>query len=228
MDMALTIEAMELADSHVPRIAPDAASQRWLDGLRSRGPRHDRAVHELHALLLRAARREVYRRRESLGGATGPELDDLAHQAADDALLAIIENLDSYRGLSRFTTWAYRFVMNHVSVKTRQHLWSGRRAIFDDADWDRLPDRLVASPDRRTEQRAQLDALRKAVDERLTARQREVFVAVALNEVPIDLLALRLDSTRGAIYKTLFDARAKLRASLIEAGYPLQEATDKP
>jgi RNA polymerase sigma-70 factor (ECF subfamily) len=219
---------MEIADSHGGRIAPDEASQSWLDGLRAPSPRHDQCVRELHALLLRVARREVNRRRALLGGATGPELDDLANQAAGDALLAIIDNLGSYRGLSRFTTWAYRFVINHVSNKTRQHLWSVRRVMFDDADWDRMPDRLQVSPYRRSEQRAQLDALRAAVNTNLTARQREVFVSVALNEVPIDVVALRLDSNRNAIYKILFDARTKLRASLLEAGYPIEETIRKP
>jgi RNA polymerase sigma-70 factor (ECF subfamily) len=219
---------VEVADSEARQIAPDEASQKWLEGLRSKGPRHDQCVRELHALLLRTARREVRRRRAWLGDASGTELDDVAHQAAGDALLAIIANLETYRGLSRFTTWSYRFVMNHVSVKTRQHLWSGRRVLFDATDWDRLPDRLVISPQRRTEQLAQLDALRVAVEEKLTARQREVFVSVALNEVPIDVVAARLDSNRGAIYKILFDARTKLRASLLEAGYPIEEATAAP
>jgi RNA polymerase sigma-70 factor, ECF subfamily len=223
-----TIGGVELADSDAGRVVPDAASRRWLQDLRSEGPRRDRCVYDLHALLLRAARREVHRRRASLGGAGGPELDDLAHQAADDAVLAVLDKLDTYRGLSRFTTWAYRFVMNHVSVKTRQHQWSGRRVMFDEADWDRLPDRLVASPHDRTEQRAQLDALRDAVEEKLTPRQREVFVSVALNDVPIDVVALRLDSNRGAIYKALFDARTKLRASLVEAGYPIEETAGTP
>ena len=223
-----TMCVTEIGENHRARMAPDEASQSWLDGLRTQSPRHEHCVRELHALLLRVARREVNRRRALLGGATGPELDDLAHQAADDALLAIIENLDTYRGLSRFTTWAYRFVMNHVSNKTRQHLWSGRRVMFDDADWDRLPDRLQVSPYRRSEQRAQLAALRAAVDTQLTARQRKVFVSVALNEVPIDVVALRLDSNRNAIYKILFDARTKLRASLLEAGYPIEETFEKP
>ncbi|MBV9413527.1 MAG: sigma-70 family RNA polymerase sigma factor [Solirubrobacterales bacterium] len=228
MAVTLTMEVVDATDSDDARIAPDEASRAWLDGLRSEGPRHDQCVRDLHALLLRTAHREVHRRRAWLGGASGPELDDVAHQAASDALLAIINNLDTYRGLSRFTTWSYRFVMNHVSVKTRQHLWSGRRVIFDDADWDRLPDRVVMSPHSYTEQRAQLHALRNAVDEELTARQREVFVSVALNEVPIDVVAARLDSNRGAIYKILFDARTKLRACLLEVGYPIEEATSRP
>ena len=112
-------------------------------------------------------------------------------------------------------------MINHVSIKTRRHMWSGRRVPFDDAEWERLPDRLIPSPNRHSEQRAQLEALRVAVEGSLTARQREVFVAVALNEVPIDVVALRLDSNRGAIYKVLFDARTKLRANLADAGYPV-------
>ena len=214
---------MPTVEGQADKLALDPASQRWLAGLRASGAPRDQSIRDLYAVLLRAAHREVHRRRVWLGGATGPELDDLAYQAANDALLAILDNLDTYRGASRFTTWAYRFVINHVSIKTRRHLWSGHRIPFDDVDWDRLPDRLSPSPDRRTEQRAQLEALRLGVENGLTPRQREVFVAVALNEVPIDVVALRLDTNRGAIYKTLFDARRKLRESLSAAGYPLTE-----
>jgi RNA polymerase sigma-70 factor (ECF subfamily) len=221
--MTDTLAEMALPDTGPGTTAPDPHSQRWLDGLRSDGARHDQCARELHAVLLRAARREIHRRRGWLGGATGPELDDLAHQTAGDALVAIIDNLDSYRGASRFTTWAYRFVMNQASIKTRRHLWSGRRVEFDDVDWARLPNPLGTSPHRHSEQHAQLEALREAVEHTLSHRQREVFVAVALNDVPIDVVALRLDSNRGAVYKTLFDARTKLRASLAAAGYPLTE-----
>jgi RNA polymerase sigma-70 factor (ECF subfamily) len=203
--------------------ATDAASQRWLDGLRADGPRRERCVAELHALLLRAARHETYLRRSWLHGAGDAELDDLAHQAAADALVAITDKLDTYLGASRFTTWAYKFVMFQVSTKMRRHLWSGRRVAFDDIDWERLPGRLIAPPHRRSESRAQLELLRRGIDELLTARQRDVFVAAALNDVPIDVIALRTNSTRGAIYKTLHDARRKLRDALAEAGHPIDE-----
>jgi RNA polymerase sigma-70 factor, ECF subfamily len=200
----------------------DAQSQRWLDGLRAEGHRRERCLAELHALLVRAARGEVYRRRHWLDGAGDAELDDLAHQVAGDALLAITAKLDTFRGASRFTTWAYKFVVYQASLKMRRHLWSGGRVEFDEADWEHLPDRVRSGPDSRTEHRAQLHALRRAVDEVLTPRQREVFVSVALNEVPMDVMALRLGSNRGAIYKNLHDARRKLRVALAEAGYPLQ------
>ena len=203
----------------------DPESRRWLNDLRSTGSRREPRLAELHALLLRAARHEVNRRRSWLGGTAGVELDDLAHQAAGDALVAVIDKLETYRGASRFTTWAYKFVFFQVSLKMRRHLWSGRRVAFDDTDWERLPNRL-ATPERGLELQAQLAALREAVDESLTPRQREVFVAVALNATPIDIVADRLDSNRGAVYKTLHDARTKLRCHLADAGYPLDSDED--
>jgi RNA polymerase sigma-70 factor (ECF subfamily) len=215
-----------LPDGDSGKIARDAASERWLEGLAAEDPLRDRCIRELHQLLLRAAQREVYRRRDWLRGAAGPELDDLAQQAADDALVAVVGSLERYRGASRFTTWAYGFVINHVSMKMRVHAWRERRVPFDEVDWERLPDRIVPSVPERSEQRAQLDALRTAVERDLSPRQREVFVSVALNEVPVDVVAARLDSNRGAIYKTLFDARTKLRACLRVAGYPLPRATE--
>jgi RNA polymerase sigma-70 factor (ECF subfamily) len=204
----------------IARSAPDPDSLRWLERLRSVGARREESIAELHTLLLRAARHEVRRRRNWLGGAAGPELDDLAHQAAADALVAVIDKLDTYRGASRFTTWAYKFVFNQVSLKMRRHLWSGRRVEFADADWERLPNRF-ASPEAGSQQHAQFAALQRAVDEGLTELQREVFVAVALNETPIDVVADRLNSNRGAIYKMLHDARKRLRMQLVDAGHPL-------
>jgi RNA polymerase sigma-70 factor (ECF subfamily) len=205
----------------IAQSAPDPDSLRWLERLRSEGTRREESIAELHSLLLRAARHETRRRRGWLGGAAGPELDDLAHQAAADALVAVVDKLDTYRGASRFTTWAYKFVFNQVSLKMRRHIWSGRRVEFDNADWEGLPSRL-ASPEAGSEQQAQLAVLQRAVEEGLTERQRDVFVAVALNETPIDVVADRLNSNRGAIYKMLHDARMRLRTQLADAGHPLE------
>ncbi|MFL5885376.1 MAG: RNA polymerase sigma factor [Thermoleophilaceae bacterium] len=186
------------------------ASRDWVEALRER---NDEAVEELHALLLRAARFEVNRRhgaRASLGAA---ECDDLAHQSADDALLAVMAKLDTFRGDSRFTTWAYKFALLETGVKLRRRLWEGRAVSVGDEDWTRLAD-AGPSPQRSAETSELLGAIRDAIETELTPHQREVLVAIALNEVPIDVLAERLDTTRGALYKTLHDARRKLRASL--------------
>ncbi len=198
--------------------ALDAESRAWVRGLRAGGSEREAAVARLHGLLLRVARHEIHRRSGSLQ-LRGPDLDDLANQAADDALMAVAAKVDGFRGESRFTTWAYKFVMFEVSTKLARHFWRTTTVPMDQQDWDRLPDLLGVQPHERAEWRELLVALRRAVDEDLTDRQRRVFVAVALNNVPMDALTLELGANRNAIYKMLFDARRKLRASLAANGY---------
>jgi len=198
--------------------AMDTTSQLWLDGLRASGREHDQCVAALHALLLRVARYEVSRRAESLQ-LRGPELEDVAQQASDDALMAILSKLAGFRGDSRFTTWAYKFVMFEVSTKMGRHFWRHRHASMDADSWERLPDPGAVAPDQRTEHREIFEALRRAIDHDLTPLQQRVFVAVALNEVPMDAIARELGSNRNSVYKVLFDARRKLRSSLRTAGY---------
>jgi RNA polymerase sigma-70 factor (ECF subfamily) len=166
----------------------------------------------------------VRRRSGSLGNISGPELDDLAQQAADDALMAIAAKLDEFRGASQFTTWAYKFVVLQVANKVARHAWQRQAPAAEEHAWDRIPDDLIPQPGDRLEQRELLAALQSALAESLTPLQRHVFVAVALNEVPIDVVALELGSARNAVYKNLFDARKRLRASLAAAGYPLTPA----
>ncbi len=196
----------------------DASSRQWLDGLRASGRDHEQCVAALHALLLRVARHEVSRRAGSLQ-LRGPELEDIAQQASDDALMAIRAKLAGFRGDSRFTTWAYKFVMYEVSTKMGRHFWRHRHASMDDDSWADLPDPGAVAPDQRTEHREIFQALRLAIDRDLTPLQRRVFVAVALNEVPMDAMARELGANRNSVYKVLFDARRKLRESLRTAGY---------
>jgi RNA polymerase sigma-70 factor (ECF subfamily) len=185
-------------------------------------PRHEETVARLREVLVRAAARELDRRRAQLGSVTGPEFDDLAHQAANDAVVTIIAKLDDFRGLSRFTTWAYKFAIFQVSSDVARHAWRHQAPTAEELAWDGIADSLAARPGEQVERREQLQALAVAIGE-LTERQREVFVAVALNDVSIDLLALQLASNRNAVYKNLFDARRKLRACLADAGYPVIE-----
>jgi RNA polymerase sigma-70 factor (ECF subfamily) len=146
-------------------------------------------------------------------------VEDLAYQAAADALMAITGKLGQFRGESRFTTWAYKFVIFEVSAKIGRHFWRRPDAPLDAEDWDRLPDRFGFEPARESEWRDLLAALRRAVDTELTARQRDVFTAIVLNDVPLDAVALRFGSNRNAVYKMMFDARRKLRAALAANGY---------
>jgi RNA polymerase sigma-70 factor (ECF subfamily) len=191
----------------------DDESREWLRCLRAEGAVHDDAVARLHALLLRAARFECARRRPTLPHLRGDDIDDIANQAADDALVSVLARLDDFRGDSRFTTWVYKFALLEAAVKLRKRAWQGREVPLEPETWS-----LFASaglePAEEVEQTELLTTLQQAIADVLTPHQRRVLVALALNGVPIDVLAERLNTTRGALYKTLHDARRKLRKHL--------------
>jgi len=199
----------------------DEESREWLRALRGTGAGRDAAIARLHALLLRAARFEVARRRPTLPHLRGNELDEIALEAADDALMSVLARLDDFRGLSRFTTWVYKFALLEAAVKLRRRAWQGREVPLEPETWS-LFSSSAPEPDEQAEQSELLTTLQRAIAEVLTPHQRRVLVALALNGVPIDVLAERLNTTRGALYKTLHDARQKLRKHLHDSGTPLE------
>jgi len=198
----------------------DAESREWLQSLRATGATGQEATARLHALLLRAARFEVARRRRTLPHLRGGELEDIAIEAADDALMSVLRRLDDFRGVSRFTTWAYKFALLEAAVKLRKRAWQGREVPLVPEAWG-LFSSAGLEPDTEAEQSELLEALQSAIAQVLTPHQRRVLVALALNGVPIDVLAERLNTNRGALYKTLHDARRKLRKHLQERGLAL-------
>jgi RNA polymerase sigma-70 factor, ECF subfamily len=183
----------------------------------ARGPERDGAIAELHGLLLRAARFEVSRR-SRLSQLRGGDQEDLAQQSADDALVAILRKLGDFRGESRFTTWAYKFALYEAASNVRKRAWQGREVPLATEAWLAIADDPRPTPQRSAEAKDVLAALREAIEHELSPHQREVVVALALNEVPIDVLAERLNTTRGALYKTLHDGRHKLRRALAARG----------
>ena len=191
----------------------DAESKAWVDRLGPESRHRDTAIADLHALLLKGARFEVNRRRAAFPQLRGDDHDDLAHQSADDALLAVLGKLDEFRGDSRFTTWAYKFALFEAGTKVRRRAWQGREVPLEPESWALIADG-DSTPHQDAETGELLAAVRDAIEDDLTPHQREVFVAATLNEVPIDVLAERLNATRGALYKTIHDARGKLRAAL--------------
>lgn len=199
--------------------ALDDESRLWLERLRSDNPDRAEAHRALFELLHRGALREANRRRGSLPATVVAEIDDLARQAAGDALTAVLRKLGAYRGASRFTTWAYKFVIFEISSALRREAWRGRAITIDDGAWDRLADPVPVDPHAQSEIRELRAAIERSVGTDLTALQREVFVSIAILGVPVDVVAERHGSNRGAIYKVLHDSRRKLRASLDAAGW---------
>jgi RNA polymerase sigma-70 factor (ECF subfamily) len=201
------------AGSHpVPVIETDD----WVARLSTPGPGRDAALRELHALLLRAARHQVSRMTALVSALGAERIDEIVNQSADEAMVALLGKLSTFEGRSRFTTWAYKFAVLHAAVEVRRHAWVGREIALEQSvePWSSGP-----TPEDYSEAAALSAAITTAIDTVLTMHQRQIVIAVLIDDVPIDILAERLGSSRNALYKTLHDARDALRAQLIATGH---------
>ena len=201
----------------------DQQSRHWVERLRSAGAPQPDAIEALFELLHRGTLHEANRRRGSLPQAVVNDLDDLARQAADDAVAAVLRKLPDYRGASRFTTWAWKFAILEVSAALRRAAWRDRTITIDDKAWNGLADSMRVDPHAAVEARELVAARQRSVARDLTPLQREVFVAIVVLEVPVDVVANRRGTTRGAIYKALHDGRRTLRRGLAAQGWAVDE-----
>jgi RNA polymerase sigma factor (sigma-70 family) len=218
-----TSEAEDVVHDHVADDPPvdeqvTAENRSWVRRLTADGAEFDEAVTALYRLLVKIGYSEAKRKGARLHLA-GPELDDVAHQAAADATLTICRKVETFRGDCRFTTWAYRFVVFDVSSKVSRHVWQRPTISIDDNEWTGLAANLGEAPETQAENRDLVEAIQRAFREDLSERQQRAFEAVVVRGVPVREVAEELTSNPNAIYKTLSDARRKLRRSLASAGY---------
>ena len=192
----------------------------WLRALKSTGNDQIEALTDLRAYLVRAATFALQRRG---GGMAAAHLTQLAEDCAQEALVAVLDHLDDFRGESRFTTWAYVFAINRALVAARRERWRNVSLEALLASSPAVPDAAdeapAADPERRVMQQQLTVTLTKAIDECLSDRQRQAVRAVVLESVPLDELVRHWQSNRNAVYKLLHDARRKLRACLEARGY---------
>jgi RNA polymerase sigma-70 factor (ECF subfamily) len=188
----------------------------WVADLATPGPAQDEALRRLHALMVRAAAHQVWRLRSALSDPSPAAVDDLANQAADEAMTALLGKLHTFEGRSRFSTWAYKFAILQAGVEVRRLQWQHREVELRDLD---LEQPGHTAPAEAAEARDLAAAVARAMHAVLTPHQRRVAVALLVDGVPIDVLAERLGSTRGALYKTVHDVRVRLRAELTASGH---------
>jgi RNA polymerase sigma-70 factor (ECF subfamily) len=186
----------------------------WVSRLRDDVHRHE-ATRELHQLMLRAARHQIARMPEGrdLGWA---RREEIVHAAADEATSSVLSRLGRFEGRSRFTTWAYKFAILQTAVEVRRSAWRQRETDLE-ALGEPVSD--ATGPEAYAESSDLTRAVREAIDHALTDHQRHVAIALLVEGVPIDVLAERLGSTRNSLYKTLHDARVRLRDDLTTRGY---------
>ncbi|WP_173924107.1 RNA polymerase sigma factor [Agromyces sp. Marseille-P2726] len=202
----------------------ESAADDWVARLSVAGRVRDDAIARLHALMLRAARHQVGRMPEA-GALGAARREEIVQSAADEATVSVLSRLGTFEGRSRFTTWAYKFAILHAGVEVRRAAWSNREIRLDDVP--EPSETRTSAPEAFAEGRDLANAVRVGMAEALTPHQRRVAVAVLVDEVPIDVLAERLGTNRGALYKTLHDARKRLRAHLRAHGYlPAETSTE--
>lgn len=191
-------------------------SDDWISRLSMTGAIRDEAIGQLHALMIRAARHQVARMPDAVGlGAAVRE--EVVHSAADDATIAVLGRLDRFEGRSRFTTWAYKFGILQAGVHVRRARWKGREIQLREVA--EPTSSHAASPEAHSEGRDLARAINDAIASSLTSHQQRIAVALLIDEVPIDVLAERLGTTRNALYKTLHDVRKRLRTELESQGF---------
>lgn len=208
------IRARDLEGPAVERVVETIEEYRWVELLTTAGPERTDAIRRLHGLLLRAARHQVSRMPSAMLGRS--RIDEIVNQAADEALVALLGKLHTFEGRSRFTTWAYKFAIFHAAVEMRRHAWLDREVpLQDQVEFvARTP-----SPSDYSEASALAAALTDAIRDVLTPHQRRIVIALLIDDVPIDVLAERLGTSRNALYKTLHDARRLLREALRQRGF---------
>ena len=203
----------------------DRSNEQWLAELRhEEEAAQTEALQELRQRLQRGIYFYLSQDRSDLRGLAAIELQQMAQDLAQDATLRVMDNLDNFRGESRFTTWA-----NKIAI--RLAISDLRRARYKDfsldeltADGDLLPtsnriaELAAPTPERVAERDDVMEKIERAFQEALTERQYQALVAVALKGIPMDVLAERMGSNRNALYKLIHDARRKLKAELEAQG----------
>ena len=188
----------------------------WVEALTLPGPAQDQAMRLLHDLMVHAARCQVLRMRSTLGGVGPAVVEEIANQSADEAMMAVLRKLGTFEGRSRFTTWAYKFAVLQAATDVRSRAWRDRDVHLEGLEL--LADQGSA-PEQYAEAADLAGVVRAAIENELSPHQRRILVALVVDGVPIDVLADRLGATRNALYKTLHDARKRLRAHLRDTGY---------
>jgi RNA polymerase sigma-70 factor (ECF subfamily) len=204
------------------------SNEEWLRELRADGTSEQaEAIEDLRLYLLRAVLYFFSQSPGELRGLARNEIEQVAQDLAQDALLTILKNLDEFRGESKFTTWAYRFAINMSLVEARRLRWKNvsldRMLEQTELPDFQFEDESAPDPGRAAEQQEVWETVRQVIENELTERQRAILTAVVFDDVPVDVVTQQFDMNRNAVYKMVHDARAKLKKRLEERGFDVDE-----
>jgi len=206
-------------------------NEQWLRELIASSPAQHGAIADLRAMLVRGALYTLRQTQYRLAEWDAEHLQQLAEDSAQEALLAVLDHLDDFRGESRFTTWAFKFAVNKALLGARHESWKhvSLDQLLSTQELDGISfadERADFDPDRAAWRNQVWAILREVIETELTPYQRQVLIATVFDGVPLDELANHFHTNRNALYKMLHGARRKLKARLVERGFEIQEVMD--
>ena len=201
-----------------------AVEYEWISALRAGRVGHDDAVRRLREIVARAARHQLTRMPQVWTELGGVRAEEIIESAANEATVAVLARLDAFEGRSKFTTWVYKFGIRYAAAEARRALWRDRPVDLDGqpeppSDQAMTRSDQAMTPEVYVEAKDFSAAVSVALETALTPHQRRIALALLVDQVPIDVLAERLGTNRNALYKTLHDARVRLRTELRDRGY---------
>lgn len=210
----------DVRDTELPE---ERSNNDWLADLRSSGEVQKAALEDLRRYLLQAALAYLLGKRSDLQNLAPEEIRDLAEDFAQEALMVIQQKLNTFRGDSKFTTWAYRIVLNLAASELRRRRW--RNVSLDtltpaqEGPATPVTQAHQSDPEQDTQRGMVMSAIQQVIAKKLTDRQRQALVGVKVQGIPVTEMAQRLHTNSNNVYKLLFDARQKVRAELEKEGW---------
>jgi RNA polymerase sigma-70 factor (ECF subfamily) len=188
----------------------------WLRDLGSGGSAREQALADLRALLVRGLSHAVASWRKG----SGREFHDLLEDFVQEALIKVLQNLESFQGRSAFTTWAHKIAVRQALTELRRVRWKdvSMESIMEGPMVRMMVGGGTADPVSRAQERTALELLRTMMAEELSDKQRQALAAVALGGMPLEEAARRMGTNRNALYKLIHDARVRLKRRLAAEG----------
>ncbi len=212
-------------------MAGTRTNQEWLSDLHASGVVQESAITELRSILLRASLFFFSRNQGDFEGLSRDEILQRAEDCAQDALIAVLQHLQDFRGDSKFSTWAYKFAINIALMAARHERWKGVSLdeLADAGDnpfleWVLRDKSEQAPPERSLEQGELRNVIQQVIQDDLTEKQRQVLKWMVFNEVPMDEIVRHWGVNRNAVYKLLHDARRKIKTGMQAHGFDMNES----
>lgn len=195
-------------------------NEQWLRDLRASGPAHTQALDDLREILLKGLRRGILSRIN-----TGvPEFEAQADDFAQEAILRILDKLDTFAGRSHFTTWAHKVAVSITLTELRRKRWDDTSldAMTEGKDGSVYTPSFMAdptpAPEKATERAELLAYVNHLIEEELTDKQRKAITLRILRGMPTRQVAEQMEMKPNAVYKLVHDARLRLKRRLADEG----------